>query len=258
AFMIDKNLNSVTIRDTPEVLELAERIIRLWDKPKGEVVIDLEIMEVSRVKLQQLGLDLDQKILGIRYSGAGESEGWYSLSGIDFTKSENFQIALPSAFLQFLGSDVDTKIIAQPRLRGIEGEEIIYNVGDMIPIPQTTFAPIAAGGIAQQPLTTYKFENVGIDIKLTPRIHFEREITLEIDLKIKSIGGTGFADIPIITTREVKNIIRLKEGETNLLAGLLKDEERQTVKGIVGLKNIPIIGKLFSSTEDIIQQTDVI
>jgi len=261
--IVDKNLNSVTVRDTPAVIELAESIIQVWDKPKGEIILDLEIMEVSRVKLRQLGLDLEQHLLGLKYSGSEESglpeeKGWFSLKGIDFSRSENFQITIPSFFIQFLESDADTRIISQPRLRGIEGEEITYLVGDKIPIPRTTFTPIAAGGVSQQPVTSFTYEDVGIDVKITPTIHFEKEVTLALEIKIKSLGGTGFANIPIIATREVKNVIRLRDGETNLLAGLLKDEERKTVSGIAGLKNIPILGGLFSSTDQAIQQTDVI
>jgi general secretion pathway protein D len=257
---VDKNLNSVTVKDAPAVVELAEKVLTAWDKPKGEVVIDLEIMEVSRVKLQQLGVDLEQHLVGLRYSESetAETTGWKNLKDLDFSKMENFQITLPTAFLQFLEQDADTKIISQPRLRGIQGEEIAYLVGDRIPIPRTTFTPIAAGGISQQPVTSFQYEDIGIDVKITPQIHFEKEITLELEIKIRSLGGTGYANIPIIATREVKNIIRLKDGETNLLAGLLKDEERKTVRGLPGLKDIPLIGSLFSSTELNISQTDVI
>jgi len=259
--MVDKHLNAVTVRATPEVLELAGKLVRNWDKPKGEVVIDLEIMEVSRIKLKQYGIAFDQYMAGLGYSG-GENppteSGWFDLSKLDFGKAENFQISLPTSLLRFLESDDDTKIISQPRLRGIEGEEINYLVGDKVPIPRTSFTPIAAGGVASQPLTSFEFEDVGIDITITPTIHYEGEITLELEINIKAIGGTGVADIPIISTREVKNIIRLKDGETNLLAGLLKDEERLSARGILGLKNIPLLGNLFSSTEKTIQQTDVI
>jgi len=257
--IVDKNLNSVTLRDAPEVLELADKVIRLWDKPKGEIIIDLEIMEVSRTKLQQLGVQLEQGLFGLRYSGPeGTDEGWVNLGDLDFTSGNNFQISLPSGVVQFLESDADTKIISQPRLRGLEGEEMTYLVGDKIPIPRTTFNPIAAGGVSMQPVTNFQFEDVGIDVKITPRIHFEKEVTLDLEIKIKSIGGTGFANIPIIATREVKNVIRLRDGETNLLAGLLKEEERKIHSGIVGLKNIPILGGLFSGTDNTIQQTDVI
>ena len=251
-FMVDKNLNSITLRDSPEVLELAGNLIKLWDKPRGEVVIDLEIMEVSRQRLKKFGLELDQYLMGFGYSG-GENPpsegGWFDLSKIDFANKANFQITMPTAFLNFLESDQDTKIIAQPRLRGIEGEEMTYLVGDKIPIPRTSFTPIAAGGVAQQPVTSFDYEDVGIDIKITPRIHYEGEITLEMEVNVKSVGGTGVADIPIISTREIKNIIRLRDGETNLLAGLLKDGERLSARGVAGLKSIPILGGLFSGTE---------
>lgn len=255
--MIDKNLNSVTIRDAPAILELAEKILRVWDKPKGEVVIDVEIMEASRIKLRQLGLDIDPLAVGIAYQSA-EGGGGQSLGGLDFSRANNFQVTLPSAFFDFLESDSDTKIIAQPRLRGLDGEEITYIVGDEVPIPRTTFQPIATGGFGQQPLTSFDYKKVGIDITITPKIHLEGDVTLEVDIKIKSLGGTGYADLPIITTKEVKNVIRLKDGETSLLAGLLKDEERKTMRGIAGIKNLPIIGRLFSSTDQTIQQTEVI
>lgn len=258
--IIDKNLNSVTIRDTPQVISLAEKLIKNWDKPKGEVIIDLEIMEVSRIKLRQLGISFDQNLIGLRYSGSGATAdpGWFNLKEIDLSKAENYHISLPASFIQFLESDADTKIIAQPRLRGVGEEEIKSMVGQKVPIPQTSFVPFAAGGISQQPVVSYTYQDVGIDIKIKPKIHFEREITLELELKITSIGGTGVANIPIIVTREIKNVIRLKNGETNLLAGLLRDEERKSLRGIPGIKDVPILGALFSSTDQTLEQTDVV
>lgn len=255
----DKNLNSLTVRDNPETVALASRLLRLWDKPKAEVMIDLEIMEVSRIKLRQLGISLDQNVLGLRYGGAGEGEsGWFSLKDIDLALTGNYSLSLPLALLQFLEKDADTRIIAQPRLRGVSGEEIKSLVGQKIPIPRTTFSPIAAGGVSQQPITNFDYQDVGLDIKITPRVHLEDEITLELELKITALGGTGIADIPIITTREVKNVLRLQDGETNLLAGLLRDEERKALSGIPGLKSLPLLGRLFASEDTSLEQTDVI
>ena len=260
SIIIDKNLNSVTIRDTPNAVNLAEKLLRRWDKSKGEVIIDLEIMEVSRLKMQKLGIDLGLNTISGRYSGNGTNptDGWFGLKDIGLSKSANYQLSLPSMSLQFLETDADTKIIAQPRLRGIGSEDIKYMVGQKVPVPQTTFTPFAAGGVSQQPIVNYNYQDVGIDVKIKPRIHYEKEVTLELEIKITSIGGKGIADIPIITTREVKNIIRLKDGETNLLAGLLKDEERKSLKGIPGLKEVPFLGALFSNTDTTIEQTDVI
>ncbi len=257
---VEKNLNTITIRDTPANLELAADLIRKWDKPRGEVIIDLEIMEVSRQKLREIGLDLDQALFGLRYAGPGatEDEGWYNLGEIDLGTGTSFQISLPTAFIRFLESDVDTKILAQPRLRGVADEEITTLVGQRVPIPQTTFTPIAAGGVSQQPVTSFTFEEVGLDIKMKPKIHLEKEVTLEAELKIRSLAGIGYANIPIISTREIKNTIRLRDGETNLLAGLLRDEERKTLRGIAGLKSIPVLGNLFAATDQTIEQSDVI
>jgi general secretion pathway protein D len=279
---VDKVLNSVTVKGAPETLRQAEDLINSWDKPRGEVLLDLEIMEVSRRKMKQIGLDFDAYVLGGRYGGGtgggdedeGDQEtgtggssgtntgttdtGWINLDQVNLGNTGNYQLSLPVGFLRFLESDADTKIIAQPRLRGIEGEKMEYLVGDEVPIPQTTFSPIAAGGVSTQPITSFQYKPVGIEMYITPRIHFNGEVTLEMELKIKALGGSGYGDLPIITTREVKNIIRLKEGETNLLAGLLKDEERKTLKGIAGIKHIPLLGSLFSNTDSEVQQTDVV
>jgi len=257
---IDKNLNSITVRDSPSGLKLADDLIRIWDKPKAEVVIDVEIMEVSRIKMKKLGIEFDQSAVSLRYGGAGavSSEGWINLGAVDFSKKANFELALPTSVLQFLEQDSDTKIIAQPRLRGLNEEEIKYIVGQKIPFINSQFNPIAAGGLAMQPVVNYTMLDVGIDIKIKPRIHREGEVTLEMEMKITSIAGTGVADIPILSTREVKNTLRLKDGETNLLAGLLKEEERKSLKGIAGLKNIPLLGRLFSVEDRTLEQTDVI
>jgi len=271
SIIADKTLNTLTIRGTPQEVELAEKLIRLWDKAKGEVVIDLEIMEVSRTKLRQLGVSLDSNTISARYgeptstttssvtdSTSSSSTGWFNLSGINLSKAENFWLTLPVSMLEFLESDTDTKIIAQPRLRGVSDEDMRHLVGQKIPIPRTTFSPFAAGGYASQPLTNFEQQDVGIEIKIKPTVHQEREVTLALELKVTSIGGKGYADIPIINTREVKNVLRLRDGETNLIAGLLRDEERKTLKGIPGLKDLPVLGRLFGAEDTSTEQTDVI
>lgn len=254
----NKVLNSLTIKDTPQKLELAGNIIRLWDKPRGAVIIELELMEVSRQRLQDLGMELNNYGVGLAYTGGVAEGGWANLGDIDLGNADNYSINIPSAYLRFLETDVDTKYIAQPQLRGVHGEKIEVMVGDEVPIPQTTFQPIAAGGISSQPIVNYEYKNVGFEFGITPTINSNEEVTLELDIKIKAIAGAGIGDLPIITTREVKNILRLRDGETNLLMGMLKDVERTTLKGIPGLKEIPGIGRLFSYTSQDVQQTDVV
>jgi general secretion pathway protein D len=266
----DKNLNVITVRDTPATIALAAKLIRLWDRPRAEVIIDLEMMEVSRNRLRQLGINFDQNMVGLSYGNPSSSasststsdstatSAWVNLPGLKLGQSGSYYVSLPIAYLNFLQTDSDTKIIAQPRLRGLSGEQIESMVGQKVPIPQTTFTPIAAGGVNQQPVTSYTYENIGINIKVKPNVHIEGAVTLELDLEITSLGGTGYANIPIITTRKVKNILRLKDGETNLLAGLLRDEERKSLKGIPGIHSLPIIGRLFDYENTTMEQTDVI
>ena len=253
----NKALNSVTVKSTPDKLRLAEQMILAWDKPKGEVIMELEIMEVTRQRLRDLGIELSQYNVGATYNAVDEG-GYVNLADLDLGQTENYSITLPTAFLRFLETDGDTKEIAQPQLRGVHGEKVEYMVGDEVPIPNTTFQPFAGGGIAQQPIVNYEYKNVGIEIIITPTIHSQDEVTLELDIKIKTLGGTGIGDLPIISSRQVKSIMRLRDGETNLLAGLLKDKERTTYKGIPGLKDLPILGKLFSYTDQEITQTDVV
>ncbi|MGB7296476.1 MAG: secretin N-terminal domain-containing protein [Candidatus Aminicenantales bacterium] len=257
---VDKTLNTVTIRDTPANLMLAAQLLRRWDKPRGEIIVDLEIMEVSRQKLREIGVDLESAAIGLRYAGPGASEdaGWYNLGDLKLGASSSYQVSLPSALINFLQTDSDTRVLAQPRLRGVGDEEMKTIVGQKVPIPQTTFTPIAAGGVSQQPITSFAYQDVGLEITIKPKIHLEKEISLEIEVKITNIAGSGFAGIPIISTREIKNVIRLKDGETNLLAGLLRDEERKTLRGVLGLASIPIIGNLFGATDKEIDQSDLV
>jgi len=258
---IDKNLNSITIRDTPQAVALAEKLLRAWDKAQPEVLIDVEIMEVDRNLLRKLGIDFSQTTLSVQLNPAispGSAAGWINLSGLKLGSLSNYEFSNPTAIIQFLEGDVNTKVIAQPRIRGIAGEEMKYLVGEKVPIITASYVPITAGSGTAQPISQYTQQDVGIDLKFKPRVHLEKEVTLEVEIKISSLSGTGVASIPIIATREVKNVLRLKDGETSLLAGLLRDEQQKTISGITGLKNLPILGSLFSSTTTTINQTDVI
>jgi len=240
---------------------LAGKLLRSWDKAKGEVLIEIEIMEVSRLREKNLGIDLSNGILGLSFIPQDRDvseDGLFPIKGVDFGDLNNYQMTVPSALADILAADSDTKIIAQPKIRGLGGEKIEYVVGQKVPIVNSQFAAVAAGGLNTQPIVNYTLTDIGITIKMTPRIHLEREVTLEIELTVSSIAGTGTADIPIIANREIKNTVRLKDGETNLLAGLLRDEERKSAGGITGLKDIPLLGYLFSSNQKIIDQTDVV
>ncbi len=260
--IFDKALNTITVRGSAEVVELAEKLIRSWDKPKGEVIDRRGDHGGLAGQAAAAGCRLRRRhgrpALRRRRGPTRTTASWFNLKSLALGQAGSYSVSLPSAYLQILESDSDTKIIAQPRLRGVSDEKITYKVGQKVPIPQTTFQAYAAGGVSNVPVTNFQQQDVGIEINFTPRVHLEKDVTLDAEIKVTSIGGSGYADIPIINNREIKNVVRLRDGETQLIAGLIRDEERKIIKGIPGLKDIPGLGRLFGSETTNIEQTDVI
>jgi general secretion pathway protein D len=130
--------------------------------------------------------------------------------------------------------------------------------GERVPIPVTTFAPIATGGTPQQPITSFNYENIGVNIDITPRTHHDDDVSLALKVTVQSISGTGFGGLPTFANREINTVIRLRDGETNMLAGLIRDDERRLVEGLPGLSDLPLVGRLFSHTQTQSTQTDII
>jgi len=121
-----------------------------------------------------------------------------------------------------------------------------------------TFAPIAAGGVNQQPITSFTYRTIGVNIEITPRMHHDDDISLRLKLEVSSLSGVGYQNLPTFGTRYIETTIRLRDGETNMLAGLIRDDERTTLEGIAGLSDLPIIGRLFGHTKKETKQTDIV
>jgi general secretion pathway protein D len=157
-----------------------------------------------------------------------------------------------------LKTDSNTRTLANPQLRTSEGMTASARFGERVPVPVTTFSPIATGGVAQQPITSFNYENIGVNIDITPRTHHDAEVSLSLKILVSSISGTGFGGLPTFGNREISTVIRLRDGETNLLAGLIRDDERRTADGIPGLSDLPIVGRLFSHDRRETQETDIV
>ena len=125
-------------------------------------------------------------------------------------------------------------------------------------MPVTTFAPIATGCVAQQPITSFNYENIGVNIDIAPRTHHDAEVSLALKILVSSISGTGFGGLPTFGNREISTVIRLRDGETNLLAGLIRDDERRVAEGIPGLIDLPVIGRIFAHNRRETQETDIV
>ena len=129
--------------------------------------------------------------------------------------------------------------------------------GERVPVPVTTFAPIATGGINQQPITSFVYEPIGVNIDITPRTHHDDEVSLALKITLSNISGT-LNGLPTFGNREITTTIRLKDGETNMLAGLIRDEERTVMTGLPGLSDLPLIGRLFANNRKEAHESDIV
>ncbi len=250
--------NSITVRETPEKVALVEKLIRFYDKRKAEVMIQVEILEVNKDRLREYGIELSKYQISQGITTVGDAttvkgNRFYYLNASDF----NFTI--PSVLYKLLENDSDSKTMARPHVRGIDGTKVEIKIGDKVPVARTTFMAYATGGVEQQPITSYDLQDVGIEIVIVPRIHHDAEITMDLEFKLTFIITAGTSSMPpTIGNRSVKTTIRLKDGETGIMAGLLRDAERNSLKGFPGISRIPILKDIFSANSRQVTQTDII
>jgi general secretion pathway protein D len=255
--------NAITIRDTPERINAAGKIISALDKARPEVIIDVELLEVNRTHLNEFGLQLaspnaSSSPTGINGQAAVKGDGLSLRSLTSLTTADVLLTNLPSLYYRLLKNDSATRILANPQLRTTEGISAQARFGERVPVPVTTFAPIAAGGVQTQPITSFNYEPIGVNIDITPRMHHDDAVSLALKIELSSISGSGFGGLPTFGSRSISTVIRLKDGETNMLAGLIRDEERKSFATIPGLGDIPVIGRLFGYNRTETTETDII
>ena len=256
----NNQLNAITIRDTPNKVAIAQKIIEANDKAKAELVVDVELLEISRTISKTLGINLTPRQYTVQWTGPDRLPlnnlgllnqlGLYSLGPI------------PQVTIDFLKSDSGTRTIAKPQLRVTEGEKANLHIGDSVPIPTTTFNTTGTVGGSVVPITSFTYQEVGIVIEIEPRVHHNKEVTLKLNVEVSQLGervdaGQGVSQ-PSINTRQINTVIRLKDGESNLLAGLIRDDGTSSKSGFPGLMDVPGLSKIFSSQSDTRHETDLI
>ncbi len=291
AIQFNKAANTITVRATTSVVQIIERIIEQNDKARAEIMFDVEILEVDRLRAKQYGLNLSEYALGGILSpevapggtttGTGTGTGTTTTTGQSTSPSQitspppfnlntisrgfttsDFYLAVPTAIVRALESDTQTKLVAKPQLRGAEGNKLTMNLGDEIPIVSTSYVPIATGGVGQNPLNSFQLKPVGINIDITPvRVTLDGDILIDLNVESSSRGsdvnvaGTNY---PSFGTRKVGTRLRLRDGESNLLAGLLREDERKSLNGFPGAIRVPILKQLFSNNDQTVGQTDIV
>jgi general secretion pathway protein D len=263
---------ALVVRGTPDQIALAEKLVGDLDKARPEVIVDVAIMQVSRDKTRNLGISpptsatvaLQNNLntttttnngtstnngTGTSTSGTANQVNLNRLGNLNAT---DFTVTIPSATATALFGDSNTKLIQNPQIRAVDGQKASLKIGDRVPIATGSFQP-GIGGVGINPLvnTQFQYLDVGVNIDITPKVHAGREVTLKVSMDISSVTGQsniGGISQPVIGQRKIEHEIRLKEGEVNILGGILEDQDIRSLNGIPGLSQIPILKYLFSQS----------
>lgn len=270
---VNKAENSITLRDTADKVAVAERIVEQNDKQVAEVVVDVELLQINTTKAQNLGIQLVPRAVGatipspgtgVTNLGATVANGftWDQLQQIGI---KSFGFTIPSVVLTFIKDNSDAELLAKPQLRIAEGQKAQLLIGDRVPIPVSSFNTSNVSGSNVVPITSYQYQDIGIKIEVEPRVHHNKEVTLKLMTEVSNIAGyavgsgqSGSQPQPIIGTRTISSNIRLKDGETNFLAGLYRTDKSNAKETIPFLGDIPIIGRVFSKVKTDNQTTDLV
>src|SRR5215472_12025244 len=261
--------NALVVRGTPDQIALAEKLVEDLDKARPEVIIDIAIMQVSKDRSHTLGINPPSSVTvqlqdnintvtppttttGTTPTTSTTGTNGINLNNLANLNATNFQVTIPSANLSAIMSASDTKLIQNPEIRGLDGQKASLKIGDRVPVATGSFQP-GIGGVGINPLvnTQFQYLDVGVNIDVTPRVHANGEVTLKITMDVSAVTGQqniGGISQPIIGQRKIEHEIRLKDGEANLLGGIMEDQQTKQLSGIPGLAQIPILKYLFGQT----------
>lgn len=247
--VINEQLNTITIRDSEEIIRLVERVIQNNDKKPAEVILEVEILEINRTKAENLGLDFGS------YQVAAAVPA-YPL-GTSFADAKGTgTFTLPSVTLHFFKQDVDAKILANPRVRVISGKPANIHIGDRVPLIATTIQD-ATGQVRN----TFDYKDIGIRLTTEPTVNLDNSVSVKLGLEVSTLGqnlGTAGQPAYSIGSRNAETFMLLRDGETAILGGLIQDNERNAKILVPGLGDIPAVGALFTSYNNSADRSDVL
>jgi len=265
---------AIVVRGTPDQVVMAQKLIEDLDKSKPEVVVEVAIMQVTRDKMRNLGINPPTSVsvqlqqntgtttsttvngnsgVGGTATTTTGSNGSISLNTLANLNATNFSVTIPAATANFLMTDSSSKLIQQPQIRASDGQKASLKIGERVPVATGSFQP-GIGGVGINPLvnTQFNYIDVGVNIDITPHVHGLDEVTLKLAMDISAVDSyqnIGGIQQPVIGQRKIENEIRMKEGEVNILGGIMENTQTRSLSGIPGLANIPLFRYLFSSEQ---------
>jgi len=269
--------NAIVIRDTPDRVLLAQKIIEDIDKAKPEVVIQVAVMQARRDRLRNIGVQpststtiaFTPPTTTTTPATGTPTANSLPLNQLQHLTSGDYSITMPSAVASYLMTDSSTRIIDNPEIRVVDGQTAKLRVGDRVPVATGSFqagvgvGTTGAGAGVINPLvnTQFQYLDVGVNVDLTPRIHPNHEISMKINIVVSSVTGQqsiGGISQPIISQRSIEHDVRLKDGEVNILGGLLSNTDTATINGWPGLSKLPFFRYFFSSEQTEHQENEIL
>jgi general secretion pathway protein D len=268
---------AIVIRGTPDQVALAEKLITDIDKAKPEVIIDVVVMQVTRDLVRDLGI-VPPGSASVALQGTSttstSSTGTTSTTGASTTPNtlvlnqfanltaNDFLVTIPQATANFVFSNAGTKIIQSPRIRASDNQKASLKIGERVPIATGSFQP-GIGGVGINPLvnTQFQYIDVGVNVDITPQVHANREVSMKVTIDVSAVTSQvtiGGIQQPVIGQRKIEHEIRLKEGEVNLVGGILEDQDIKNWSGIPGLGQIPILKYFFASEHTEKHQNEIV
>ncbi|QDC44693.1 secretin N-terminal domain-containing protein [Methylophilus medardicus] len=244
---VDERLNMLVIRDKPEVLTLAEKMIKAQDIADPEVMLEIEVIEITRNKLKQLGIGYPTSLTVLNNP--------LTLETIQQIKSGTIGIG-PAPNVQFKTTDSDLNLLSNPRIRVKNNEKAKVIVGNKVPVITTN---AIQGGVTSESVS---YVDVGLKLDVEPKVMLDDYISIKVALEVSSLGEavtlSNNSKVFNIGTRNASTVLRLKHGETQILAGLIQDSERKNAIKVPGLGEIPLLGRLFSNNTDEKNKTEIV
>jgi len=268
---------AIVIRGTPDQVALAEKLITDIDKAKPEVIIDVMVMTVTTDVIRDLGI-VPPGSASVALQGTSttstSSTGTTSTTGAATTPNtlvlnqfanltaNDFLVTIPQATANFVFSNAGTKIIQSPRIRASDNQKASLKIGDRVPVATGSFQP-GIGGVGINPLvnTQFQYIDVGVNVDITPQVHANREVSMKVTIDVSEVDNyvtIGGISQPVIGQRKIEHEVRLKEGEVNLMGGILQDQDIKNWSGIPGLGQIPLLKYLFASEHTEKQHSEIV
>ncbi|CAN5905132.1 tetratricopeptide repeat protein [soil metagenome] len=249
---IDEKLNLLMMRDTPDAIRLAEKLIAMQDLSEPEVMLEVEVLEIKRSRLLNLGVQFPNQLSLAPLPSNGTT---LTLSDLIHGKG-GISAALPNAVISMKKEDSNVNLLANPRIRVRNREKAKILIGDKVPVITTSTS--ATGFISE----SVQYLDVGLKLEVEPNIYLQDDVGIKVALEVSSIANQIRSSSGTLTyqigTRNASSVLRLKDGETQILAGLISDEDRSIASKVPGLGDLPVLGRLFASHSDDNQKTEIV